>query len=70
MKGTIIAQNLMKRLDTRMKSEVNEAGRVSGELRMQHQWKAAGLAEAIQILGQMTKEVQSTEAGQKGKQNG
>ena len=66
MKGTVIAQNLMKRLDTRMKAELDEAGRVSGELRMQRQWKAAGLAEAIQILGQMTKEA---EANQKGKQN-
>lgn len=69
MKGTVIAQNLMKRLDTRMKAELDEAGRVSGELRMQRQWKAAGLAEAIQILGQMTKEAQSAEANQKGKQN-
>lgn len=69
MKGTIIAQNLMKRLDTRMKAELNEAGRVSGELRMQHQWKAAGLAEAIQILGQMAIEAQTDEAGQKGKRN-
>lgn len=69
MKGTVIAQNLMKRLDTHMKAELDQAGRVSGELRMQHQWKAAGLAEAIQILGQMTKEAQSAEASQKGKRN-